>query len=268
MKEYYSIGEFSAMFGLNKQTLQFYDAIGLFQPVRRDERNGRRYYAFDQVYRLASIRYMRRLGYSLEQIEDHMASREAEFTLDHLKERSKALRSQWEELLAIETVIQRKIQFVEEALSEIRDIDAISVVRFPERRFIPIGVEERLYHHDSFYFYPTIAFYTGCEEKYFGAYLYGADKGQAFPSVEQAIVQAIPAGDYLCCYHKGPYELVPETMRRLRASRTDLDLSPLTINFNIIDQFIEKNSENYVTHMQVQILPRSGGASGAPQPGR
>ncbi len=252
MKEYYSIGEFSAMFGLNKQTLQYYDAIGLFQPVERNQENGRRCYAFDQVYRLASIRYMRRLGYSLEQIEDHMASREVGFTLDHLKERSKALRSQWEELLAIETVIQRKIQFVEEALSEISDIDAVEVLHFPERKFIPIGVEERLYHHDSFYFYPTIAFYTGYEEKYFGAYLYGED--QALPSVDQAIVQSIPAGDYLCCYHKGPYESVPDTMRRMRSSRPDLFLAPLTINFNIIDQFVEKNNDNYITHMQVQIL--------------
>jgi len=254
VKEYYSIGEFSAMFGLNKQTLQYYDAIGLFQPVERNQENGRRCYAFDQVYRLASIRYMRRLGYSLEQIEDHMASREVGFTLDHLKERSKALRSQWEELLAIETVIQRKIQFVEEALSQIDDLGAVKVLRFPERKFIPIGVEERLYHHDSFYFYPTIAFYMGDEEKYFGAYLYGEDAGPAFPSVERAIVQSIPAGDYLCCYHKGPYELVPDTMRRMRSSRPDLLLAPLTTNFNIIDQFVEKNNDNYITHMQVQIL--------------
>jgi DNA-binding transcriptional MerR regulator len=243
VKEYYTVGEFSAMFGLNKQTLQYYDAIGLFQPIRRGEAGGRRCYAFDQVYRLASIRYMRRLGYSLGQIEEHMASREAGFTLDHLKERSKALRSQWEELLAIETVIQRKIQFVEKTLSQIADIDAVSVERFPERRYIPIGVEERLY-------YPTIAFYTSYVDKYFGAYLYGEDS----PPVGQAVVQAIPAGDYLCCYHKGPYEQVPETMRRLRGARPGLKLSPLTINFNIIDQFIEKNNENYVTHMQVQIL--------------
>lgn len=253
MKEYYTVGEFSAMFGLNKQTLQYYDSIGLFQPVRRGDAGGHRYYAFDQVYRLASIRYMRRLGYSLGQIEEHMASREVDFTLDHLKERSKALRSQWEELLAIEAVIQRKIQFVEETLSKIGDSGEISVIRFPERRYIPIGVEERLYHHDSFYFYPTIAFYTNYEDRYFGAYLYGEDS----PPVGQAIVQTIPAGDYLCCYHIGPYERVPETMRRLRAARPGVELAPLTINFNIIDQFIEKNNENYVTHMQVRILSQS-----------
>lgn len=258
MKEYYSVGEFSAMFGLNKQTLQYYDTIGLFQPVGRDPVNGRRCYAFDQVYKLASIRYMRRLGYSLEQIEGYMASREVGFTLDHLKERSKVLRSQWEELLAIETVIQRKIQYVEKAMSEITDIDAVAVRHFPARNFIPIGVEERLYHHDSFYFYPTIAFYRGEEEKYFGAYLYDDEQGLALPSVKQAIVQQLPAGEYLCCYHKGPYEAVPESMRRMRSSRPDLALSPLTTNFNIVDQFVEKNSDNYITHMQVQVLESPG----------
>jgi DNA-binding transcriptional MerR regulator len=263
MKEYYSVGEFSAMFGINKQTLQYYDAIGLFQPVERNAQNGRRCYAFDQVYKLASIRYMRRLGYSLDQIESHMASREVGFTLDHLKERSMVLRKQWEELLAIETVIQRKIQYVEEALSRIDDNDAVAVLRFPERKFIPIGVEEGLYHHDSFYFYPTIAFYLG-DSKYFGAYLYDEDKGQALPSIEQAIIQSIPAGNYLCCYHKGPYETVPDTMQRMRASRPDLILSPLTVNFNIIDQFVEKNSDNYITHMQIQILTQPDQAPFSP----
>ncbi len=253
MKEYYTVGEFSDMFGLNKQTLQYYDAIGLFQPVSRDEKTGRRLYAFDQVYKLASIRYFRRLGYSLDQIIGYMASREVGFTLDHLKQRSKELRSQWEELLAIETVIQRKIQYVEEALSRIDSENAIQVLSFPERKYIPIGAEERLYHHNSFYFYPTIAFYQG-NEKTFGAYLYDMDENKAHPAVERAIIQSIPAGDYLCCYHKGPYEAVPVTMRRMRSEKPDLNLSPLTVNFNIIDQFVEKNSDNYITHMQIRIL--------------
>lgn len=261
MKEYYTVGEFSAMFGLNKQTLQYYDSIGLFQPVRRDAATGRRYYAFDQVYKLAPIRYMRRLGYSLEEIEGYMASRTVGFTLDHLKERSRVLRRQWEELLAIENVIERKIQFVEESLAKITDIKAVEIIRYPERRYIDIGREERLYHHDSFYFYPTIAFYEG-DEKYFGAYLYAEPEDKALPRVDEAIIQILPAGDYLCCYHKGPYEKVPETMRRMRAARSDLALSPVTVNFNIIDQFVERNPENYITHMQVRILP-----SGAPDPG-
>ena len=261
MKEYYTVGEFSAMFGLNKQTLQYYDSIGLFQPERRDAGSGRRYYAFDQVYKLAPIRYMRRLGYSLEQIEDYMASRAVGFTLDHLKERSRVLHRQWEELLAIETVIERKIQFVEESLARIADIDGVEVIRYPERRYIDIGREERLYHHDSFYFYPTIAFYEG-EEKYFGAYLYADPEDQALPPVDEAIVQTLPAGDYLCCYHKGPYEQVTETMRRVRDTRPEVTLSPVTVNFNIIDQFVERNPENYITHMQVRILSSEASDTG------
>ena len=56
MEEYLSIGELANIFGMDVQLLRYYDARGILVPSVRNEANGRRYYHFDQVYPLATIR--------------------------------------------------------------------------------------------------------------------------------------------------------------------------------------------------------------------
>lgn len=244
----------SALFQINVQTLHYYDSIGLFVPAVRDEETGHRKYEFEQVYKLASIRYMRKLGYSLKQIRGYMDSH-IDLKLDHLKEQSKILRQKWEELINIDTAIQRKISFIEKETSNIQ-LDKITVKEFPERKYIPIGEEEVLYGNEYFYFYPTIAFYEH-DLKYFGAYLFceeGDETEDIYVDTEDITVSVIPAGKYFCCYHLGPYERIQETFKRLRSLAGTLKLAGNCINFNIIDQFVEKDSEKYITEIQIPII--------------
>ena len=56
MKEYLSIGELANIFDMDVQLLRYYDARGILVPSVRNEASGRRYYHFDQVYPLATIR--------------------------------------------------------------------------------------------------------------------------------------------------------------------------------------------------------------------
>jgi len=254
LKDSYTIGEFSKMFGLNVQTLRYYDSIGIFRPAYRDKWSGRRKYAFDQVYQLASIRYLRRIGYSLEDIAEYLDNLQSDTSLDVLKKRSDEIHRELDELLDIDHAIQRKIRFIEHELSEIREISEIKICEYGPRPYIPLGQEEVLYHHDSFYFYPTIAFYKE-DLKYFGAYLY-QDNSQ-FPEdfkVNKEKVEYIEAGKYLCAYHLGPYEEIYQTQKKLRNAYSDLKLSDLMVNFNIIDQFVEKDRSKYITSMQIRIL--------------
>lgn len=251
MKEHLSIGEMSAMFGLNVQTLYYYDSIKLFSPRYRDPKNGRRRYEFDQVYELATICYMRKLGYTLEEITDLRKTQHVEPTLRSLRQRSEILHRQWQELFAIDEAIQRKISFIEKEMSFLR-LDETEIRTYGPRKYIVIGGEDTLYRQNSFYFFPTIAFYEG-EKKHFGAYLY-PDAQKIPESVMGEEILEIPAGDYLCTYHPGPYGKVPETIKRLRASHPELLLDEVAINFNILDQFVEHDSANYITHMQIRIL--------------
>ncbi|MFV0242520.1 MAG: MerR family transcriptional regulator [Lacrimispora sphenoides] len=251
MKEFLSIGEMGSLFGLNIQTLYYYDSIDIFKPRMRDLKNGRRKYEFDQIYELATICYMRKLGYSLEEITKQRSTQHAGSALDSLKQRSEELHRQWMELISIDEAIQRKLRFIEEEMENIRT-DEITIRHFEDRAYLAIGEEEMIYRQNSFYFYPTIAFYQG-EGKYFGAYLYPS--GEPLPeTIRKDQIRKIPGGDFLCGYHLGSYETVPSTIERIRNARPDLEFEDLTINFNILDQFVENQSSNYITHTQIRIL--------------
>ena len=54
-KEYLNVNELATLFGLNVQTLHYYDKIGILKPSYRDPKNGYRKYRFDQTYKLAAI---------------------------------------------------------------------------------------------------------------------------------------------------------------------------------------------------------------------
>lgn len=254
MKQYYTVGEFSKLFGINIQTLYYYDQIGLLKPDKRDPNNGRRYYAFDQVYRLASIRFMRKIDCSLDQIQTFLGETDYHHSLESLKEHSAKMRKQWQELLFIDSIIQRKVKFVEERLKTVQK-DAVTLQTFSERRYLPLGSEDRLYFHDSFYYYPTIAFYQN-GIKSFGAYLDGpfSSDETTLGFVDPSEVQVIPSGQYLCAYHVGPYAEVATREAALRKHWAHLPLSDQLINFNIIDQFVDSNQNHYITEMQIPIL--------------
>ena len=197
MKEYYSISEFGRLFGLNVQTLYYYDNIDLFKPAKRDADSNCRYYSFDQVYQMASIRFMRKLGYSIDQIKAFFKTSDLSKSLESLREHSASMKQQWKELLLLDDVIQRKLLFIEQKMQSI-DVNSTSVRWFPERRYLPIGSEEILYFDDSFYLYPTLVFYRN-HTKLFGAYmdvsLTGIDLNPA--NGEPLETEIIPAGNYL-----------------------------------------------------------------------
>lgn len=256
MQDYLTVSEMGKLFGLGVQTLHYYDTIKLFTPAVRDPHTGYRKYKFDQVYQLASIRYLRKMGYSLENVRKYLNSRNSLDTIDLLKERSQILHEQWAALMQIDSAIQRKIQFIEHKCATLV-LDSIDVRCFPERRYISLGSEEHLYVEDSFYFYPTIAFYNG-NMKYFGALIdfpmdtAGADSY----GIDPQVTSVIPSGNYLVGYHKGPYEKVEERFAQMRAAYPELLLSDLVINFNVIDQFVEQNSNNYITEIQMRIIDK------------
>lgn len=100
MKEFLSIGELAKIFDMDVQLLRHYDAKGLLVPQVRNSENSRRFYHFDQVYPLATIRYLRRLGYPLAQIRDFLHNNALRDNLEMLSEQAEKLRRQCDELNA------------------------------------------------------------------------------------------------------------------------------------------------------------------------
>lgn len=258
MKEYLTIGEMAEIFHMDVQLLRHYDAKGLLVPSRRNAANGRRFYYFDQVYPLATIRYLRKLGYSLDKINKFLYADDVNKNVDTLVEQTVILRRRCEELMDTINIIQKKLDFIE-AESQFTQKDSFRIKTYPQRQFIHIGDELNLFTHELFYFYPTVGFYQG-EKKWFGAYLFdelfdGEAAGPALSQgAEQAVIPAvIPGGRYLCGYHYGPYHKIQESIDKLYAAGREYELEECVVTLNIIDQFVEGHPANYITALEVLI---------------
>ena len=64
------IGVFARLGEVSVRTLRFYDEKGLIKPARIDAQTGYRYYDTAQIPRIAKIRELRDLGFSLDEIYD------------------------------------------------------------------------------------------------------------------------------------------------------------------------------------------------------
>ena len=254
IKEYYNIGEFSDLFGINTQTLYYYDHIGLLKPRFRDPDNGRRQYYFDQVFKLASIRFMRKLDYSIDQIQEYSEITDYRESLEKLRMHSVKMQEQWKKLLLIDKIIQRKIYFIEHHMQDL-DVDSITIQDFPNRRYFSLGSEAGVYVRDSFYYYPTIVHYRD-KVKFFGAYLEeGFDEIETLHHADDPEeIKNIPSGKYVCAYHTGPYHTIEDTVDRIKNHYPDFKLSNDWFTINIIDQFVDNDPNNYITGVQIQIL--------------
>lgn len=242
----YTVGEMSKMFGLSVQTLRYYDTIGLFQPEYREENNYRRY-KFEQFYKLAAICHMRQLGYPLKTIAEIMDNRNVETSLAEMQNRLNYIDLEIAHLTRTRLVLQRKTDFIKEELSHGTDEKPL-IQEFKTRYYQPIGTEDILYKDKSFYLNPTIVFYRD-NNRSFGVYL-GTEE-DLDPSVEH--VQEIKAGKYLCALHKGGYTRIWQHVLALREEYRNLELLNWSVHFNIIDQFVEKNQEHYLTKIQIPV---------------
>jgi DNA-binding transcriptional MerR regulator len=247
----FSIGEMSKLFNLNVQTLRYYDKIGLFVPEYRDDNNYRKY-RFEQCYKLAAICHMRQVGYSLKLIAEIMDSRNVETSMAEMQNRLFHINKEIEHLKNMEDVLKRKMNFIEEQLLYAED--STTVIReFETRYYLPIGTEELLYKDKSFYLNPTIVFYHNTKRK-FGAYL-GTEK-EFHLKMDQ--ISEIKAGKYLCAWHKGNYSSIWQHVMDIRKENRHLNLGNWSVHFNIIDQFVEKNGDNFLTMIQIPITERRG----------
>ena len=248
MNKVYTIGQLATLFGINIQTLYFYDRIGLFSPDNRNEKTNVRQYAFDQIYELSTILYLRKLGLSLEEIKDSLRTLTPETAQKKLTERSNELKKNWDEITKIDNAIHRKLEYVEREKSLVNET-IYKVIHKDERKYLDMGGESIVYSSDAFYFYPTIAIYEN-DSKTFGALL---EKNEALAEDEADII-IIPKGYFFTDYHYGSYDGIGKHIEDIKNTYPSLKFSSKTYTFNIIDQFNSSDIEKYLTRLELQVL--------------
>lgn len=254
-ENYLNIGELANLFQINEQTLRYYDKIGLLKPFTKGE-NGYRKYKMDQIYTLATIRYLRNLDYPIQDIKYYLSMMGYEDRLSNLTEQYQLLTERIFRLQNIQKAIQRKTDFVKEKLKDI-DLSKIFIIEEDRRRYMLLGKEKSIYLNNLFYSYITMVEYKN-DKKTFLMYIKNLDDfyHDNPKTINKNSIYDIEKGMFLTGYHVGSYEKVPLRANQIReeGKKQNLKMENYFITTNIIDQFIESDREKYVTEIQIPIL--------------
>lgn len=109
------IREFSFLTGISRETLRFYDKVGLLSPQTRGE-NSYRYYSSRQLDLAYLISDLRALGVGLEEIKRYADERSPERMLALFREQNAHIEVEIERLRNLQGLMRQRAGMVEEAL--------------------------------------------------------------------------------------------------------------------------------------------------------
>ncbi len=115
-KTHFTTGEFASLFGINKQTLFFYDRIGIFSPETVAE-NGYRYYSYTQIETLETLLMFKELNVPLSRIKELMERRSPASLMDMLHEQQQVLSERIAQLQRAHVFIEEKTRLTEEGMT-------------------------------------------------------------------------------------------------------------------------------------------------------
>ncbi|MFD1136449.1 MerR family transcriptional regulator [Paenibacillus urinalis] len=135
MKERLTISEMAKLRGLTSETLRHYDRVGLFKPRYVDISSGYRYYSIYQYEMLGTIKELRELGMSIDEIKVYFEERNLKKSLSILEKKHEELQVKLKELINLEQNIKDKINFMKE-ISQVSNLHEIEHKWIPKRSLI------------------------------------------------------------------------------------------------------------------------------------
>ena len=141
MENLFSIGEVARYQNISKQTLIFYDKIGLFRPAWVDPSNGYRYYSASQIDDLDTILIMKKIGFSLEEIRSHMEHYDLDSSLKVLYQQLEVIDEKIQELRMIRSRVRNRCGQMEAARAHCRPDQAIELEEAGEEYLFCLPVE-------------------------------------------------------------------------------------------------------------------------------
>lgn len=271
MENYFSIGEVSRYQNISKQTLIFYDKIGLFRPAYVDPDNGYRYYSASQIDQLDTILIMKRIGFSLKEIREHMQHYNIDSSLAAFRRQVASIDRQIEELRLIRSRVLHRCAQMEASKAYCRADNPVLVeevgVRHILCRDVPppytlkeISIATKQCFADSFQEKLPIFFQSGVivplAHILAGRY---TEATVAFLSIEETDrapnVRRLPAGTCASLCHVGDYPSIGRSYQKLLQYCADHALKIVSDSheFCINDYITSRDEAEYITKIEFYV---------------
>jgi len=266
---YLTTGEFAKLCKVNKQTLFYYDQIGLLSPIYKNEK-GYRYYSIKQIELFYVIDLLKELGMSLSEIQEYSKNKSPESFLALMYQQKEEIVKKRKEIEMKEKLIETKIALLEESLN--MDFDQITLQHLPDKtlylsRNIENITDDEFVEVISEFIgeineaqldtgYP-IGGITKREHVMNGdysnySYLYIE---QPHPKEGYPYFRAVK-GDFLIGYHVGDDKTIGHAYERLfsELERLGLTMGDYVFEEYVYDTLVTNQKEHYVTKIMMQII--------------
>lgn len=138
MQNKLSIGEMAKLRNVTVDTLRHYDKIGLLKPYHIDPDTGYRYYSIYQYEVLGTIKELRRIGFSLEEIKQFLTNRNVKKSVQLLQKSMDNIQEKIKELQDIHNILMTRIYNIEHFTNSYRNSDIV-IKQFEEREYIQLA---------------------------------------------------------------------------------------------------------------------------------
>lgn len=127
MKDYYKIGEISKIYGIGRDSLMYYEELGILKPFR--DKNGYRMYKLSDIWRLNLIKELRSLDFPMKKIKEYLDDRNIENTKNILNTEIMLIEEKIEELIDHKKNIMKRLETINEELKtyKLNEIDMVYI---------------------------------------------------------------------------------------------------------------------------------------------
>lgn len=269
-KIYLSTGELAKMLGVTKQTVIFYDKIGLISPAKRDEKDYR-YYTLEQADELDSIITFRDLGVSIDVLKDYLSERNVQRCIEMLKKQKLNVAAEIKKL----DRIQKKIDARAKLLEKVAAVKDLEKVEFSEQNREYYMIENCIQADEKAYMQSFIAICNHSKKLHIdfenpvcniikkddlleGNYKKVSCFGIKIPddfrdsSIEW---QEKPQGMYASTYHQGHYETMYLAYERLLGSikKEGYIICGNAYEMDLFSTLTSLDKDEYMKHISIQV---------------
>lgn len=135
-KKYYKTGELSKIYNLGRDSLKYYEKLGLLNPGR--DTNSYRMYTIKDICNLNLIKELRSLDFSMQRIKEYLENRNVDTTKQMLKEEIKLIDEKLEELTTHKESLNKRLSSIDNTL-EHTNFNRIELLYMGKRKALTVN---------------------------------------------------------------------------------------------------------------------------------
>lgn len=264
-EKYFTTGEFARFFGIKKDTLFYYDRIGLFSPELVQD-NGYRYYSDAQIIPFGTLLSLREMGVPVRELQAYFGSPSPESLLLLAEDKIGKLEGEIRRLREIRQLFGRIAENTREAREAVTG--QVEIRQFPDRWMLysePLELNSETATGKQWGdAYDRFARQIGTAQTVsFGCVLARRDlEAGNYAKVDRLFMpcrpgegERLPAGRYAVLYYQGRYSEMQAGYQKLcrRIRSLGLKLDGDAREEYLVADLATKKEEEFITKISVKV---------------